>query len=75
MNWGKVFSIYLIMIRKKFLSFQIIYYLPKRKIYSKKNHAYLIYKYPHAYWWNNLAHTICHEVDIYSLVKRLTSFG
>ena len=37
----KVVSIHLIMIRKKFPFFQVIYYLPKRKIYHKENYGYI----------------------------------
>ena len=35
-NWGKVISIHLIMIRRNFTFFQIIYYLPKKKSTSRK---------------------------------------
>ena len=75
MNWGKVISIHLTMIRRKFTFFQIIYYLRKRKICLKKNHAYLIHNYLLAYWWKNHVHTISLGTDIYSVVKHLTSFG
>ena len=52
---------------EKVLFLSNIWYLPKRKIYLKKNHAYLIQNYPYVYLWNNLSHTICHGMDIYML--------
>ena len=47
--------------------------LSKRKIYLKKNHAYLIHNHPHAYWRNNVSHIFWQGVDIYNVVKHLTS--
>ena len=68
---------YVYFIKKKFASSQAIYLStvsPREKSNPKKNHAYLTdSEYFTCLWKNALTCSICHRVDIYRLVKRLTS--